>query len=278
LNRRALPKGSSGGARAQLAHSLMLVLESPSGFCKQAAPVTKRSPSTSWSSANGRTQPAGRLWCLFSVGRDRRSTVPGLLPLPISSLKSGFPVLGNPANRNRAVPLNCFGQFLYAFANAVSETRGSSCTKPTECRHLANHCSKQPRPTRTTPSAPAAHHLRGEGPYRAAVRRQPPTSSRTTRRHRDHRDQEPWTALTIHSWREVADTALAFVNDSPSRAGADPSKRYAYAPTMAGHRDIGLRTRDDDRFLRRRTEFLSQRGRVASRSRMIRARPRRVGR
>ena len=28
----------------------------------------------------------------------------GVLPLPISSLKSGWPVLGNPANRNRAVP------------------------------------------------------------------------------------------------------------------------------------------------------------------------------
>ena len=29
----------------------------------------------------------------------------GVLPLPISALKSGSPVLGNPANRNRAVPL-----------------------------------------------------------------------------------------------------------------------------------------------------------------------------
>jgi hypothetical protein len=29
----------------------------------------------------------------------------GVLPLPISTLKSSFPVLGNPANRNRAVPL-----------------------------------------------------------------------------------------------------------------------------------------------------------------------------
>jgi non-heme chloroperoxidase len=44
----------------------------------------------------------------------------GVLPLPISSLKSAFPVLGNPANRNRAVPL-AYEQFRYAFANAVSE-------------------------------------------------------------------------------------------------------------------------------------------------------------
>jgi non-heme chloroperoxidase len=44
----------------------------------------------------------------------------GVLPLPISALKSAKPVLGNPANRNRAVPLT-YEQFRYAFANAVSE-------------------------------------------------------------------------------------------------------------------------------------------------------------
>jgi non-heme chloroperoxidase len=44
----------------------------------------------------------------------------GVLPLPLSSLKAAFPVLGNPANRHRAVPLT-FEQFRYAFANAVSE-------------------------------------------------------------------------------------------------------------------------------------------------------------
>jgi non-heme chloroperoxidase len=44
----------------------------------------------------------------------------GVLPLPFSSLKSASPVLGNPANRNRAVPLT-YDQFRYGFANAVSE-------------------------------------------------------------------------------------------------------------------------------------------------------------
>jgi non-heme chloroperoxidase len=44
----------------------------------------------------------------------------GVLPLPFSALKSSWPVLGNPANRNRAVPLT-YDQFRYAFANAVSE-------------------------------------------------------------------------------------------------------------------------------------------------------------
>jgi non-heme chloroperoxidase len=44
----------------------------------------------------------------------------GVLPLPISALKSASPVLGNPLNRNRAVPLT-YEQFRYGFANAVSE-------------------------------------------------------------------------------------------------------------------------------------------------------------
>jgi non-heme chloroperoxidase len=44
----------------------------------------------------------------------------GVLPLPISALKSAAPVLGNPANRGRAVPLT-YEQFRFAFANAVSE-------------------------------------------------------------------------------------------------------------------------------------------------------------
>src|SRR5882724_3522452 len=45
----------------------------------------------------------------------------GVLPLPLSALKSASPVLGNPANRGRAVPLT-YEQFRYAFANAVNET------------------------------------------------------------------------------------------------------------------------------------------------------------
>src|SRR3954465_10860363 len=44
----------------------------------------------------------------------------GVLPLPLSALRSSSPVLANPANRNRAVPLT-YDQFRYAFANAVSE-------------------------------------------------------------------------------------------------------------------------------------------------------------
>src|SRR5258708_1183964 len=44
----------------------------------------------------------------------------GVLPLPLSALKSASPVLGNPLNHGRAIPLT-FEQFRYAFANVVSE-------------------------------------------------------------------------------------------------------------------------------------------------------------
>ena len=44
----------------------------------------------------------------------------GVLPLPISSLKSASAVLGNPANWNRAVTLS-LEQFKYGWANALSD-------------------------------------------------------------------------------------------------------------------------------------------------------------
>jgi non-heme chloroperoxidase len=44
----------------------------------------------------------------------------GVLPLPISALKSAAPVLRNPLNHGRAVPLT-YEQFRFGFANAVTE-------------------------------------------------------------------------------------------------------------------------------------------------------------
>jgi pimeloyl-ACP methyl ester carboxylesterase len=62
---------------------------------------------------------AGRGLAATSVAADP-APFRGVLPLPISSLKSASPVLGKPANRNRAVPLT-YEQFRFAFANAVTE-------------------------------------------------------------------------------------------------------------------------------------------------------------
>jgi non-heme chloroperoxidase len=62
---------------------------------------------------------AGRGLAAVSVAIDP-APFRGVLPLPISALRSAAPVLANPANRNRAVPLT-YEQFRYSFANAVDE-------------------------------------------------------------------------------------------------------------------------------------------------------------
>src|SRR5689334_22605698 len=61
---------------------------------------------------------------LLGQGRARAAiaidaaAIKGVLPAPISSLRSAFPVLRNPANRDRAVSLTA-EQFRYAFGNAL---------------------------------------------------------------------------------------------------------------------------------------------------------------
>jgi pimeloyl-ACP methyl ester carboxylesterase len=62
---------------------------------------------------------AGRGLSAVSVAIDP-APFRGVLPLPVSALRSAEPVLRNPANRGRAVPLS-YEQFRYGFANAVSE-------------------------------------------------------------------------------------------------------------------------------------------------------------
>lgn len=46
--------------------------------------------------------------------------IKGVKALPFSQLRSGFPVLGNPANKKRTVSLTA-KQFRYSFGNAISE-------------------------------------------------------------------------------------------------------------------------------------------------------------
>ena len=73
----------------------------------------------------------------------------GVLPLPISALRSASAALDNPANRHRAVPLT-YDQFRYAFANAVSEDEAKQlyetfAVPAPGCR------SSRPRPPTSTP-------------------------------------------------------------------------------------------------------------------------------
>ena len=59
--------------------------------------------------------------------------IKGVLPLPLSALKSGSPVLRNPANRKKAITLT-FEQFKYGWANNLDETEARELYDTTMCR------------------------------------------------------------------------------------------------------------------------------------------------
>ncbi|MCW3053613.1 MAG: alpha/beta hydrolase, partial [Chthonomonadales bacterium] len=148
----------------------------------------------------------------------------GVLPLPFSALKSAWPVLGNPANRNRAIPLT-YDQFRYGFANAVSEEEAHQLYETfavpasgaplfqaatanlnpwTEVKVDTENPERGPllilsgEKDHTVPPsiANASFHLQQRNPGVTEILEMP---------NRGH-------ALTVDSgWREVADTALEFV-------------------------------------------------------------------
>jgi pimeloyl-ACP methyl ester carboxylesterase len=148
----------------------------------------------------------------------------GVLPLPISALKAGSPVLKNPRNRGRAIPLT-FDQFRFAFGNAVPEDEAKalfeefSVAAPGEPLFQAAAANVNPwtqdkvdtkNPDRgplliisgehdnTVPwsIANASFHEEQENPGVTEIVSIPG---------RGH-------SLTIDAgWREVADTALAFI-------------------------------------------------------------------
>jgi pimeloyl-ACP methyl ester carboxylesterase len=166
---------------------------------------------------------AGRGLASVSVALDP-APFRGVLPLPVSALRSAGPVLKNPANRHRAVPLT-YEQFRYAFANAVGEA---------EAKELYDTYSVpgsgepifQAANANLNPWSEAKVDTRnsGRGPMLIVVGDQdhtvPPAIAKAS--YRKQQKNEGVTeyveipgrghSLTIDSgWREVADTALAFV-------------------------------------------------------------------
>ncbi len=148
----------------------------------------------------------------------------GVLPLPYSALKSSAPVLGNPANRNRGVPLT-FDQFRYGFANAVSEDEAKELYKtfavPASGVPLFQAAAANLNPwtdvkvDTLNPDRGPLLIISGEkdnqvpwaianGDYKRQRRNQSVTEI-VEMPNRGH-------ALVIDSgWREVAETALAFI-------------------------------------------------------------------
>src|SRR5712692_8668741 len=148
----------------------------------------------------------------------------GVLPLPISSLKSASPVLGNPTNWNRAVTLS-LEQFKYAWANALSDDEAQQLR---ETFHIAASGAPlfqaasanlnpwtEAKVNSKNPERGPLLLISGESDHtvpwaivNASYKKQRRNSGVTevaTIPNRGH-------ALTIDGgWREVADKALAFV-------------------------------------------------------------------
>jgi pimeloyl-ACP methyl ester carboxylesterase len=156
----------------------------------------------------------------------------GVLPLPLSALRSAFPVLGNPANYGRAVALT-FEQFRFGWANALGEDEARklyetySVAGPGLLLFQAATANLNPwtgaKVDTTNPDrgplliiSGAKDHTVPWAVANASYKRQRRNPGITEIREIPNRGH----SLTIDGgWREVADVALAFVKQhEPARA------------------------------------------------------------
>ena len=166
---------------------------------------------------------AGRELSAASVAIDP-APFRGVLPLPISSLRSAMPVLANPLNRGRTVTLT-LDQFKYGWANALSDEEAKQLH---EKFHVAapgaplfqaatanaNPWTEAKVDTKNPDRGPLLI-IDGEKDHtipwaiaNAAFKKQSRNEGVTEIKTIPNRGH----SLTIDSgWREVADTALAFV-------------------------------------------------------------------
>jgi pimeloyl-ACP methyl ester carboxylesterase len=179
---------------------------------------------------------AGRGLSAATVGIDP-GPFRGVLPLPISALKSAGPVLANPRNRGRAVTLT-LDQFKYGWANALSDEEAKQLY---DTYHVAapgvalmqmananlNPLSEAKADTRNPQRGPLLI-LDGENDHtvpwaiaNASYKRQKRNEGVTEIEKIPNRGH----SLTIDSgWREVANKALEFVKRFvPTRAEQGPA-------------------------------------------------------
>jgi non-heme chloroperoxidase len=176
-------------------------------------------------------QVAGRGAAAVTVAIDP-APFRGVLPLPPSALKSAWPVLRNPFNYGRAVPLT-FGQFRYAFANAVDADEARALYEtfavPAPGAPLFQAAAANFNPwtearvdTKNPERGPlliisgAKDHTVPGAIANASYRRQKRNAGLTEIREIPNRGH----SLTIdHGWRDVAEITLAFVaQHAPKRS------------------------------------------------------------
>jgi non-heme chloroperoxidase len=166
---------------------------------------------------------AGRGLAAVSVAIDP-APFRGVLPLPFSALRVAGPALSNPANRHRAVPLT-YDQFRYAFANAVTEDEAKQLYEtyavPAAALPLFQGAAANFNPWT---EAKVDTDNPGRGPMLLISGQKdhtaPPAITEASYKHQQRNTgvtemvEMPGRghALTIdHGWREVAETALTFV-------------------------------------------------------------------
>jgi pimeloyl-ACP methyl ester carboxylesterase len=161
----------------------------------------------------------------------------GVLPLPISALRSASPALTNPANRHRAVPLT-YDQFRYSFANAVSEDEAQQLYEtfavPASGLPLFQAAAANFNPW-TEAKVDTENPDRGPLLLLSGEKDHTVPWAITNASYKQQQDNNAVTeitempgrghALTIdHGWRDVAENALAFVRRfSPPRRAGDGS-------------------------------------------------------
>ena len=150
----------------------------------------------------------------------------GIPQLPLSSLRAGRPVLDNPANRHRAVPLT-YEQFRYSFANAVDEDQArrlfdtfavpapgaplwqaaaANFNPRTEDKVNTKNPDRGPMLIVSGEKDHTVPHVLAYAAYERQ-RKNPGVTEFTEIPNRGH-------ALTIDDgWQEVADIAVAFIRD-----------------------------------------------------------------
>jgi pimeloyl-ACP methyl ester carboxylesterase len=152
--------------------------------------------------------------------------IKGVLPLPLAQLRAGFPALGNPANRKRAVSLTS-KEFRFGFGNAVTQEESDELyeawTIPSPARPLF-----QAAAANFSLHSPAAVETgnQGRGPLllisgledhtvpdvvtRSTLKQYRKSTAVTELKQFEGRGH----SLTIdHGWRDVADAVLAWLTE-----------------------------------------------------------------
>ena len=152
--------------------------------------------------------------------------IKGVLPLPLAQLRAGFPALGNPANRGRAVSLTA-KEFRFGFGNALTEEESDELfgawTIPSPARPLfqaaaANFSLHSPAAVKTDNQdrgpllliSGLEDHTVPDVVTRSTLKQYRSSSAVTELKQFEGRGH----SLTIdHGWRDVADAVLAWLTE-----------------------------------------------------------------